>query len=57
MIHTDYQIQAIIYGNGSDTMISKEDTMTYTKPNTDNDLSIVPMEDIVVRARKMAVKK
>lgn len=27
--------------------------MTYTKPNADDNLSTVPMEDIVAKARKM----
>ena len=28
--------------------------MTYTKPHTDTDFSIIPGEDIEIRARKMA---
>jgi hypothetical protein len=31
----------------------EENTMTYTKTNVDNDLSIIPDEDMLVMARKM----
>jgi hypothetical protein len=34
-------------------MVVKEDTMTYPKPSIENDLSIVPDEDIAVTARRM----
>jgi hypothetical protein len=37
----------------TDMMVLLEFTMTYTQPNTDIDLSIIPGEDSAVMAKKM----
>jgi chromosome segregation and condensation protein ScpB len=34
-------------------MVLWEDIMTYTQPNTDTDISIIPGEDIAVMSKKM----